>query len=348
MTSRKLVLDTLRFESPQRIPRQAWILPWAEAHHPRQVALLRKRFPDDILAAPAVYTHPPGTTGDRYAMGTYIDEWGCRFDIPEEGTIGLVSSPRIRRWEDLEDFQVPENILTLDREAVNDFCASTDRFVLAGTVQRPFERLQFLRTMEQALIDLMEQPPELFTLLGRIHSLYLKEVEAWAGTDVDGINLMDDWGTQTGLLTSPDIFRRIFKPMYREYAQIARAHGKAVFMHSDGYIHDIIPDLIEVGIEALNAQVFCMDISRLSKESAGKLTFWGEVDRQLTLAEGTTKDVEKAVHIIWEMFFRGGGVIAQCEFGLCAKPENIFTVFKTWDSISREFLGGNPAAGRSG
>jgi uroporphyrinogen decarboxylase len=338
MTSRQLVFRTLRFESPPRIPRQTWVLPWAEVHLSREVARLLKEFPDDIVAAPTLYIRPPKVTGSKHARGSYIDEWGCRFEIPEAGTIGLVRSPRIKRWEDLEDFQVPDEILTIDREAVNRFCASTDRFVLSGTVQRPFERLQFLRTMEQALIDLLEQPPELFALLEMVHGLYLKEVEAWARTDVDGISLMDDWGTQSGLITSPDIFRRIFKPMYGDYVEVARSYGKPVFMHSDGHIFEIIPDLIEVGVDALNSQVFCMDVDELGSRFAGRITFWGEVDRQYTLSEGTVEDVKKAVHSLWERLYWNGGVIAQCEFGLNARPENIRAVFETWDSIGRRFL----------
>jgi uroporphyrinogen decarboxylase len=340
MTSRQLVFQTLRFESPARIPRHAWILPWAEVHLAGEVARLHRDYPDDIVVAPALYTRHPGVTGDRHGQGCYVDEWGCRFDIPEEGTIGIVQSPRIRTWEDLADFVVPEELLTVDTEAVNRFCASTDRFVLAGALQRPFERLQFLRTMEQALVDLMEQPPELFILLDRIHRLYLREVEAWAGTDVDAVSLMDDWGTQSGLITSPEIFRRIFKPMYRDYVEVARSYGKAVFMHSDGWIAEIIPDLIEVGVEALNSQVFCMDVDRLGREFAGRITFWGEVDRQRLLSEGSVEDVKAAVQILWENLYREGGVIAQCEFGLNARPENVRQVFAAWDVISRRYLSG--------
>ena len=117
--------------------------------------------------------------------------------------------------------------------------------------------------------------------------MYLKEVELWANTEVDAINLMDDWGTQSGLLVSPDIFRNIFKPMYREYIEIAKRYNKYVFFHSDGYITEVIPDLIEVGVDALNSQVFCMGTKELGERFRGKVTFWGEVDRQQCLPYGS-------------------------------------------------------------
>lgn len=335
MNSRDLVRKTLTLDSPERIPRQVWILPWAEEKYPDAIKTLHKDFPDDIVDAPAVYSEPLGTVGDRYSPGIYVDEWGCTFDNLQSGTIGIVQKPLVADWKHLEDFQAPESVLSLDKEEVNAFCKQTDRFVLAGTVVRPFERLQFIRKMEQALIDLIEQPSELFELLSRIHEHYCKEVEVWASTDVDAVALMDDWGTQRAMITSPEIFRKIFKPMYKDYADIARQNGKNVFMHSDGYIIDIIPDLIEVGIDALNSQVFCMGAKELGERFRGKITFWGEIDRQNLLPRGSKQEIEQAVHQLWTYLYDDGGVIAQCEFGLEAKPENILMVFETWNSLTQ-------------
>ncbi len=342
MDSRELVRRILTFQSPFRIPRQVWVLPWAEEKYPQDLQKLRHDFPDDLLTAPVIYTQPLGIKGDRYSPGVYVDEWGCTFENLQTGTIGIVRKPLIADWRDLEKFEAPESVLNLDREEINAFCKETDKFVLAGICQRPFERLQFIRTMEQALIDLMEQPPELFELLHRIHQLYCKEVEVWASTDVDAITLMDDWGSQKALIASPEIFRSLFKPMYRDYVEIARDHGKYIFMHSDGYILDIIPDLIEVGIDALNSQVFCMGIEELGKRFRGRLTFWGEIDRQNLLPQGTCQGIEQAVYEVWTHLYEHGGVIAQCEFGLEAKPENIFTVFETWEAISQSEMKSKP------
>ena len=338
MDSRELVGRTLAFDSPKRIPRQCWILPWAEEKYPEIINRLHREFPDDIIAAPAVYKEPLGIKGDRYSPGIYVDEWGCTFNNLQSGTIGIVREPLLKGWEDLDDFKTPNAVLSLNQKEVNAFCKDTDKFVLSGTVVRPFERLQFIRTMEQALIDLIEQPAELFELLNRIHEHYCREVEAWAHTDVDGVALMDDWGTQRAMITSPEIFRQVFKPMYRDYADIARQHGKCVFMHSDGYITDIIADLIEVGIDALNSQVFCMGVKELGERFRGKITFWGEIDRQQLLPQGSRQEIEQAVHETWTHLYAHGGVIAQCEFGLEAKPENVLAVFEAWESISQTNL----------
>jgi uroporphyrinogen decarboxylase len=334
MTPRNLVIKTLTFDSPPRIPRHLWLLPWAEKRYPSEAASIRLQFPDDIIQAPAVYDRPLGLTGRKYTAGVYIDEWGCRFVNMEDGLMGIVHEPLIRDWSDLDHFQPPAAVLDIDREAINRFCRSTDRFVYAGSIVRPLERFQFLRTMEQSMVDVMLEEPGFTELLRRMHEHFCKEVDAWASTDVDAVFLMDDWGTQHGMMLSPEVFRKHFKPMYKDYCEIARQHGKFVFMHSDGNIADILPELAEVGVHALNSQLFCMDIDRLSREMAGKITFWGEIDRQDILPNGTRADICEAVNLVYSRLHRNGGVIAQCEFGPAAKPENIRNVFECWDEIS--------------
>lgn len=331
MTSRELVEKTLVFDSPQRIPRQLWVLPWAEERYPDVLARLHQEFPDDLVNAPEIYTQTPKRTGEKYKLGLYVDEWGCTFTNSQKGAIGIVQKPRIAEWGELEDYKAPEETLSVDRKAVNEFCRGCEQFVLSATMQRPFERFQFIRTMEQALVDLVEQTSELKELLKLIHAHYCKEVEVWSKTEVDAIGIMDDWGSQNALLTSPEIFRKFFKPMYKDYVDIAKSCGKYVFMHSDGYITEIMEDLIDIGIDALNSQIFCMDIKELGNKFRGKITFWGEIDRQNLLPHGRVEDIEKAVALVYEELYEKGGVIAQCEFGLEARPENVIAVFKSWN-----------------
>ena len=335
MRRRDLVRRSLEFASPPTVPRQAWVLPWAEEHYPDEVARLRAEFPDDIVASPGLYLQPLPVVGQRYQKGLYVDEWGCRFVNIHGGVIGIVREPLIREWSDLERFQTPACTLAVDRGAVNAFCASTDQFVLAGTLVRPFERLCFLRTMERALVDLFTRPPEFMELFERLHAHYLAEVEAWAATDVDAIVIMDDWGAQDRMLVSPAIWRELYKPIYRQYCDVARRAGKFVFMHSDGWILDILPDLIDVGVDAMNSQVACMGSEALSR-FRGQITFWGEIDRQVVLSFGSLEDVRRAVGDAREYLYANGGVIAQCEFGPGALPENVLEVFRCWKAFDGE------------
>jgi len=333
MTSKSLVYKTLDFDSPERIPRQMWLLPWAESKYPNEAFRIRKEFPDDIIQCPALYEKPPIVQGGKFKIGTYIDEWNCHFSNPEDGVMGIVHHPLISDWSDLKKLKPPEEMLNPDKESIRKFCAASDQFVYAGNIIRPFERFQFIRTMEQSFMDVMLEEAGYTELLDILHQHFCKEVEAWCQTDVDAIFLMDDWGTQDDMMVPPFVFHKHFKAMYREYCEIAKHHNKKVFMHSDGNILEIFEDIIEVGVDAINSQIFCMNMDKLSDKFAGRITFWGEIDRQRILPEGSLKEVEKAVFQIYEKLYRNGGVIAQCEFGLGAKPENVRQVFETWNRV---------------
>ncbi len=333
MNSRERMLRTLEFNHPDRVPRDLWALPWADMNHPEEVAALRRDFPGDMVGAPAILSKIPKTEGDPHLKGTYQDEWGCVFINIQDGVIGEVKEPIIKDWgSDVEKIHFPREWFTFDRQAVNDFCRSSDLFVRASCCPRPFEQLQFLRGTENLYMDIATRDPGFMAFLNRIHEFYLELLEEWARTEVDGLFIMDDWGAQSSLLISPKAWRDIFKPLYRDYAQLAHEHGKKLFMHSDGYILAIYPDLIEVGIDALNSQVFCMGPEAL-EQFRGKITFWGEMDRQHLLPNGTPEEVHAAVKRFMDHLYSDGGVIAQLEFGLLSRPENARAAFEAWDQF---------------
>jgi len=333
MDPRKLIKETLSFASPYRVPRDLWTLPWAEEHYPVQLAEIRQRFPRDMTTAPGFKQEAYRTQGDQYGIGLYVDEWGCTFENRQRGVIGEVKAPLVSSWSDLDKVVPPTEAFSINPDQINAFCKATDLFVMGGCCPRPFERAQFIRGSENLYMDLAEQPDELFIMLNRIHEFYLQELELWAKTDVDGLMFMDDWGAQRSLLISPRQWRKIFKPFYKDYIDVAHRHGKHIFMHSDGYTIDILPDLIELGLDAINTQIFTMDIENLGSLFAGKLTFWGEIDRQHLLSFGTPAEIDQAVRRVKEALYYNGGIIAQCEFGAGAKPENVYQVYQAWEDV---------------
>jgi hypothetical protein len=276
----------------------------------------------------------PRESGNLHDPGTSTDAWGCTFVNIQAGVIGEVKDPLVQDWNhDVAKIYVPREWLEIDHDAVARECDETVRFRTSGCCPRPFEQLQFLRGSAELLMDLADPPPALAGFMREMHGFYCEVLETWARTPVDALTFMDDWGTQRGLLISPPAWRELFKPMYRDYADIAHGAGKKLFMHSDGHILEIYPDLVEIGIDAVNSQLFCMGIENL-RPYAGKITFWGEIDRQHLLPHGTGQEIEQAVQSVYDNLWRDGGCIAQCEFGAAARPENVRRVFETWDSIS--------------
>lgn len=350
MNSRERVYRTLKFDHPDRVPRDLWIIPSVETLRLPELEAVHKRFPMD-LAFPNGYRAwnmghevewPDPAILFRYGPskrakgtpweGTYVDAWGCEFVTAEPGVVGEVKRPPLAEWSALEHFFPPWEILDGGRwEAVNRFSAATDKFVLSPPAFSVFERMQFLRGTEALFLDMGYGAKEIFKLRDMVHEFNLRALQHWCRTAVDGVGWTDDWGSQTALLVSPQLWRDFFKPLYKDYCAMVHAAGKFAFMHSDGYIADIIPDLAEIGVDALNSQLFCMDIEDLGKKFRGRITFWGKIDRQHILPFGRTEDVREAVHRVRRALgSSSGGVIAQLQFGKYDPRENIETAFEAW------------------
>jgi hypothetical protein len=327
------VFQTLDCARPARAPRQLWALPAATEAHPEAYAALQHDFPPDIIVADGHLREHPETQGDPYAVGEYVDPWGCVFQNIHPGVIGEVKEPLVHDWAaDRGRIRIPTAWLTIDRDAINRDCAATECFTYAGAVPRPFEQLQFLRGTAELYMDLLDEDPGMRAFLGEMHALYCEQLTRWAQTEVDALFFMDDWGSQRALLIAPEVWRAYFKPLYADYAQIAHSAGKRVFMHSDGNLLSILPDLIEIGVDALNTQIFCIGLDEL-RPFAGRITFWGEIDRQHLLVEGTPAEVDQAVRDVYATLWRDGGCIAQAEFGPGARPDNVRQVFESWNAV---------------
>lgn len=335
MNSRTLVLETLDGKSPKRIPKHMWTLPWAEIHHPGAIDRVNTNFPDDIIYTPRALYREPKVTGDFFSKGTYIDEWGCTFYNLDDGIIGEVKEPIVQTAEDIDSLQEPAELLNINKDEVNDFCRASDKFILGDVLPRPFERLQWLRGTEQLYVDLLLNPDIVYRMLEKVHAFYMKQLEVWCDTDIDGIWFMDDWGTQSSLLISLDVWKQFFLPCYQDYINLARSKGKRTFFHSDGHTFDIIEDLIQAGLDAINTQIFCMDLEQLGRAYRGRITFWGEIDRQHLLPRGTLQEIQQAVDQVYTHLYDHGHVIAQCEFGPSAKPENVYEVFRSWSTYPK-------------
>mgnify|MGYP001809877650 CR=1 FL=1 len=337
MNSREIVHATLDRKGPPRAARDLWVLPWAEMHFPEALEKIRSSHPSDFLTVSPKYHVPSVTVGNPYEVGVFVDAWGCQFENRQAGIIGEVKVPLIPAddddWKEAERIHIPEEWLSFDVDDVNRQCAATDKFTFGACCPRPFEQMQFLRGTEMLYIDLAERSEGMLRYLGKMHDFYCRLLEKWAETDVDALLFMDDWGSQHSLLISPAIWKALFMPLYRDYVDIAHRAGKKAFMHSDGHILEILPSLVEMGLDALNAQIFCMGTEALSPY-AGKIVFWGEIDRQDLLPNGSPSDVRKAVEDVHARLWRAGGCIAQCEFGPGARPENVDMVFRAWDECT--------------
>jgi len=336
MTSKELVINALNHKAVERFPRQIWSLPNVSMFKSKELYAFNKQYPSDIEGANIQYGNSPYSKGTPNALGSYIDEFGSLWQAAEAGIVGEVKKPVLENWKDLDNYKMPlEMLKNADFSLLKKQYAQSDKFIMAGTFVRPFERMQFMRGSENLFIDLAEGEEYVYRLAKLLHSFNCRNIEMLADAEVDGISFMDDWGAQVSMLISPVLWRSLFKPMYKDYIDIIHSKGKYAFFHSDGCIEKIYPDMVELGLDAINSQLFCMDIEGLAEKYGDKITFWGEIDRQQTLPFGTVADVNAAVDRVSSAIIKKNGkrtgAIAQCEWHSQNPLENIYAVFERWN-----------------
>lgn len=316
MTSRECVRRALTFKECGEIPTER----------------------DDVTGPD--FTYGKGRAGGVpvNAKGVRTDEWGVEWTAAEDGVCGEVKRAAICDWDDLDGFTPPYDVLReADLSRVNASCRGTEKFVMPcwDTSYNLFERMQHLRGTEQLFVDIALDEPGLYRLRDLLHGYFMEQAKLWAETDIDGMHIADDWGTQTALLISPEKWKKFFLPCYRDYCDLAHKHGKYVVMHSDGYTWDILHSLAEIGVNAVNAQIFCMDIEKLAAEFHHELAFWGEIDRRRILPFGTPEDCRRAVRRVADAFFRYGrtGIVGQAFWGKDIPQENLDAVYDEWKKI---------------
>ena len=332
MTPRERVKAALTFNNPDRPPRDVWALPYVSLFQKEQFDDLLEKYPMDIGASQLSPGWNDKVVDAAAKAGRYVGDWGSVWQVGEPGVIGEVVEPVLADWSKLDGFKPPWHLIRQrDLSYVNRSCEQSDKFMLSDVTARPFERLQFLRGSQNLYMDIGYGTSEFRKLLEMVHEFYLEDIKSWCQSNVDGIFFMDDWGTNRSLLISPETWRQIFKPLYKEYCDIIHAAGKFAFFHTDGHTEAVFGDFVEVGIDAINSQLFTMNIEELARKYKGKITFWGEIDRQHVLPFGDTEEVRQAVTRVRQALDAGtGGVIAQCEWGKANPQENIDAVFEAW------------------
>lgn len=319
MTSRERVINALEFKPCDMVATEMY----------------------DTAEVPFLYPKQMANSNIEGTLGRRTDCWGCIWEVYELGITGEVKdSPFKDGYDGLDSYVPPYDVLeSADVSVINEFCRNTDKFTYLAweTSYNIFERMQHLRGTENLLMDLAFMDEEVYKLRDMVHKLYMRQAEILCETEVDALHIADDWGTQISLLISPKTFREFFKPCYKEYIDYCHSKGKKVFMHSDGHITAIIPDLIEIGLDGLNSQVFCMDMEENARLMDGKLCYWGEICRQQILPFGTNEDVVEAVKKVASHFLREGntGVVGQAFAGNDIPSEKLKIVADTWRSLSK-------------
>jgi uroporphyrinogen decarboxylase len=173
-----------------------------------------------------------------------------------------------------------------------------------------------LRGYQQMLMDLVGNPNFVSALMAKLLVINIAGTGRFldiAGPYIHVFRAADDLATQKGLLMSPKTYRTLLKPFYKKYFDFVKSKTEAkIFYHSCGNVAGLIDDLAEIGVEILNpVQVSALgDTAALKARYGDKVTFWGGIDTQHVLPNGTVAEVEAEVRTrIRDLGPRGGFVV---------------------------------------
>jgi len=228
----------------------------------------------------------------RLARG--VDEWGCVWDNAGISNLGEVVSFPIKNWSDFNERMIPDvndpnrwECLTGIRETAGD------KYLICGGISI-YERVHFLRGLENTWADIYENQENLCSLVDVLTDINIAAIEKYAALGADGCLFYDDWGLQDSLMINPLKWREIWKPRYKRIFDTLHNHGMDAFLHSCGYIVDILDDLIEIGLDVIQMdQQENMGLELLGTRFGGRITFFSPVDIQKTLASGSTSEIER-------------------------------------------------------
>ena len=201
-----------------------------------------------------------------------------------------------------------------------------------------------LRGYENFMMDMIANKPLVHHILEKQLEVYLPRVDKYieaVGDYVQVIQVNDDLGSQNSLLVSPDMYREMIKPYHKKlWRFIKEKSGKPLLLHSCGSIYELIPDLIEIGIDALNPiQVSAenMDSKKLKKEFGKDITSWGGgCDTQKVLGFASLEQIRDEVKRRVEDLASGGGFVFCQVHNIQANvpPENIMAMYNTLAELS--------------
>jgi uroporphyrinogen decarboxylase len=276
--------------------------------------------------------------------GSWADDWGIVYR--KAGYYNQIVGNPLRNatvadlksypWPDAGD---PSRVEGLAEKAKSLY-EKTDYGLSAQSVSGGiFQTCCRLRSMEQFLMDMLLDKPFAKELLARVEEAVLNLTDALLsaiGPYVQMVETQDDLGTQRAPLISPALYREMIQPCHAHLSALIKkkTDGKAkVFLHSDGSIFDVLPPVIEAGIEVLNPlqpHAAKMDPKGLKAAFGKQLAFHGGLDQQKTIPFGTPEEAAGDVRRVIMALAPGGGYI----FAPChnlqpdVPPQNIVAIYR--------------------
>ena len=275
----------------------------------------------------------------------FTDEWGVTWVRKKDGGLyfELANHPfKNAEIKDIENFDwpSPDDPYRVDglREEARELYEKTS-YALVGDVYSGcvIELIWFQTGLVRFLTDMILDPEFIKKVVERSLKIQFKIIDNFlreVGEYLQVVVINGDLGTQQGPLLSPKLYREFLLPYEKNIVQFVRERTRArIFRHTCGSIHKLLPDILQTGIDVLNpVQVSAenMDPEQLKREFGNQVSFWGGVDSQKVLSQGSTLDVEEEVKKRIYQFAPGGGYVLGSVHNIQpdVMPENIVALFQ--------------------
>jgi uroporphyrinogen decarboxylase len=299
VSRQELVEQAIGFRNPERVPVVFWNRDQGEG---------------DIM----LYHLALGAKGDGTpnTWNWSENEWGYRLESGGDGTMGYPTAPLYPELPAPEAIRVPPLREAERMSAVPTFQeTSADRYRLASLDLSGFTVYTLLRGFENAMEDLIADPDGFAALMDAIMDFECDLMRMAARHGFHGIHFADDWGTQSGLMVSPAMWRRLFKPRFARQFAVAHELGLHTWYHCCGNFLPIMDDFHEIGADVLNiSQPNVVDIAAVGRSLRGRQCFMMPISYQTVSIHGTTEEIHAEARRLHDLLGTpAGGFIGYVE-----------------------------------
>jgi len=260
------------------------------------------------------------------------DSWGVPWELKDVRSDSFPIDHPLDSPDKVDDYPLPSVDEPSVMEAAEETVSRIDRskvVIFGDNGWGLFERTWLLLSMPRFFVWAFRYPDALKRLIERIAEVKISLTERLiteAGVDIIGYG--DDWGMEDRTLLSPRLWRTFIKPWQAKLYEVAKRHGVLIYQHSDGRVEELIPDLIEIGVDILNIQRECNNWPRIIEKYGGQITLWGGVSAR-TLDIGSMKEIIREVEDC-SRWGRHGGLILAPGHSLKYPEKKIETMRKAW------------------
>lgn len=336
MTRREIVLRTLRHEPTGHLP---FHVEFTEQEYRRLIDYTGNPTFADTCGGYLHYLQYWGYPAERgNVSGYFTDDFGVTWNRSgADKDIGVVDCPVIRE-PDISLYPEPY----LNEAKIREQCerlleSREDRFCFAGIGFSMFERLWSYTGMEDALVYMISEPEFVHALLDRILAFNRKVIDIFNEYPFDAIYFGDDWGQQKGMIMGAPHWRTFIKPRMAEMYRHAKKNGKFVIQHSCGDISDVLPDLIEIGLDCYQTvQPEIYNLRQLKEMYGDRLSFWGGISTQRDLPSRTLEEIQQIIRETAAVMSENGGYILAPTHAVPqdVPPENVLAMLDCFRELS--------------